>query len=797
MTATITKGQIGEQDINHFDGTGTNTFSRETSCGYSLTLHKVGYEVDALIVYGASLNYTNATITTALAAIGTSTEATLLLRPGAWVISANVDWSAYTNITLKFAPGAYLSHAAYTINWGGTIDALPSQRIGYGTGAWTLNPNKVPKIWIDWFATNTAPGTTDMSAALKSAVLAANGKTLMFLDTEYLLTSAYIHVTTSQTWKSVGGHTTLIFSGKPTEDNNILVEGGSLVETSVAPPNITRGDKTITFSSDPGTLSGLLILRDSTNGSFNASRNDYVAGEICEFTQAAAVLTLKDRTFDGYTASANFKAYTYTPIKFNVDGIKMVFDSGTATGLWMKGVSGFYIKDSDFSGSDEMTVVIGNYCYNGKITNSKATQTGTLVPGGTQYGFAVVGSQKIQFLGCSGEGTHHALMMGGAVIPNRQIQVIGGHWSLTDETVGGAALDCHGNSEWVEFSNVQTNGVYLAGDNIKFTNNQVYGMGTGISIREMVGMNFTVSDNDVLVYAAHASSGRASGIGLEAASMTYAKRGGALKIVNNTVNTSLGTARRAISVYADALSTQGPNTDVIISGNTVNMSAPYPYAIISYGLAEYPFRSQKITNNIINGGGIRAGFSVISMIDDNIITGGAYQGIFFIDTGITSDAVSLFVRRNIISNFGYAGIEITGDKTHPYLSVTANDNSFQNVSYTDQGAAIVEVNIYVANALSVKACRNESLSLGANQSYNTSIVDVASSTVSRLFQNVWTGSLADYNTATTQYGDGLQTYTASNVTPDRSYDADSTSDAEIADVLGTLILDLQNAKIIK
>lgn len=34
-------------------------------------------------------------------------------------------------------------------------------------------------------------------------------------------------------------------------------------------------------------------------------------------------------------------------------------------------------------------------------------------------------------------------------------------------------------------------------------------------------------------------------------------------------------------------------------------------------------------------------------------------------------------------------------------------------------------------------------------------------------------------------------YTPTNVTPDRSYDADSTSTAELADVLGTLIADLQ------
>jgi hypothetical protein len=39
--------------------------------------------------------------------------------------------------------------------------------------------------------------------------------------------------------------------------------------------------------------------------------------------------------------------------------------------------------------------------------------------------------------------------------------------------------------------------------------------------------------------------------------------------------------------------------------------------------------------------------------------------------------------------------------------------------------------------------------------------------------------------------DAIQTYVVSNVTPDRTYDADSTSLNELADVLGTLIDDLR------
>lgn len=42
----------------------------------------------------------------------------------------------------------------------------------------------------------------------------------------------------------------------------------------------------------------------------------------------------------------------------------------------------------------------------------------------------------------------------------------------------------------------------------------------------------------------------------------------------------------------------------------------------------------------------------------------------------------------------------------------------------------------------------------------------------------------------------VRTYAASNVTTDRTFDADSTTLAEVADVLGTLIADLREKRIV-
>ncbi len=132
MTATITKGEIGEQDINSWDGTSTKTFTRETSTGGTLTLTRVGSEVDALVSYGGGSSFTQATITAALAAIGTTNKVSLVLRPGTWVISSNADWSTYTNVTFKILPGASLS-GAFTVTFGAEIDAGSYQIFGSTT----------------------------------------------------------------------------------------------------------------------------------------------------------------------------------------------------------------------------------------------------------------------------------------------------------------------------------------------------------------------------------------------------------------------------------------------------------------------------------------------------------------------------------------------------------------------------------------------------------------------------------------------------------------------------------------
>jgi hypothetical protein len=227
MTTVINKGQIGEQDIYRFDGSGTNTFSRETSTGATLTINKIGYEVNALQAYGGGVLLTNATLTACLTAIGTTTKATVFLAPGTWTFSANLDYSSYTNITFKLPPGAIISHGSYTLNIPNIEAGL--YQIFTGTGAVTIS-GSTKTTYPEWFGTNTTPGTTDMTSALQYAITAlSSGGVVKLSTTTYAFTN--IAITTANTTIEGDGWGSILYStNADTGDTptNLLVQANGV-----------------------------------------------------------------------------------------------------------------------------------------------------------------------------------------------------------------------------------------------------------------------------------------------------------------------------------------------------------------------------------------------------------------------------------------------------------------------------------------------------------------------------------------------------------------------------------------
>jgi len=242
-TSSITDIALPNPAASHYIGWNAGATHLENKTSPVALTEATQYEVDALVTYGDGTEFTQATIEAALTAIGTTDKATLLLRPGTWVISSNVDWSAYTNVTFKIVPGAVISHGAFTVN-------LPNLGVAFyqvfsGTGTVTLS-GSVKEVYPEWFGPNVTPGTTDMTAEIQDAVTAAGAIAPVYISETTYLISGTITLGTGSTITG-GGDPSAIQNSSPNvkmlyaaAKNNILIRNIKLLGAAV-----TDGDSGI------------------------------------------------------------------------------------------------------------------------------------------------------------------------------------------------------------------------------------------------------------------------------------------------------------------------------------------------------------------------------------------------------------------------------------------------------------------------------------------------------------------------------------------------------------------------
>lgn len=85
-----------------------------------------------------------ATVGTALTALGTTNNATLVFPKGSYTIGQNVDWSAYRNVTFVLEPGCSFGHSTFNIVFPERVDAgLGVTFTGSGTVT-VKNKDEVP-----------------------------------------------------------------------------------------------------------------------------------------------------------------------------------------------------------------------------------------------------------------------------------------------------------------------------------------------------------------------------------------------------------------------------------------------------------------------------------------------------------------------------------------------------------------------------------------------------------------------------------------------------------------------------
>jgi len=235
-----------------------------------------------------------------------------------------------------------------------------------------------------------------------------------------------------------------------------------------------------------------------------------------------------------------------------------------------------------------------------------------------------------------------------------------------------------------------------------------------------------------------------------------------------------------------------------ITGNNVNISSntACPCLTIQHeGSGTYLAGKLVVNGNVFLGGDLGINLKNIADINiiGNVISGQNTGGIL---GAVLSDAgATINITGNQFENIGTRHISLLNVNDTDNMNINITGNTFDATSGTpshiidirgDSGGFIEKVNI------------SGNLIKGTG-----STADIY---VERIDALVMSGNIADgtitsnNNTVEIVQGNSwqtLETYTPTNVVTDRAYDANSTTTAEIADVLGTLIADLQSSGILK
>lgn len=178
-TSTITDISLPNPTANNYIGWNAGATGLENKSSPVITT-ATQYEVDALVSYGGGTSFTQATIEAALTAIGTTNKATLLLRPGTWVISN--DLTITSNITLIMPAGSIAQVATTkTLTINGPFEAGLYQVFdcaGSG-GSVIFNNSQTTGINSTWF-TGLPDGIMSNNSDMQLAITATPSGGLLY-----------------------------------------------------------------------------------------------------------------------------------------------------------------------------------------------------------------------------------------------------------------------------------------------------------------------------------------------------------------------------------------------------------------------------------------------------------------------------------------------------------------------------------------------------------------------------------------------------------------------------------------
>jgi hypothetical protein len=314
----ITKADIGSQDLQLWDGV-TGTFTRATSTGDTLTLNKIGGEVDVLMVYGGGVNYTLATIQAAMTAIGATNKVKLVFRPGTWAITDDLTITA--NLTAYVQPGATFSvTAGKTLAFSGPVIGWPGM---FGaTGTITVATYPQDAAW--W------TGATERLDVTGLKVTGLTALSLPYLDANKILASLALGTANQKPIVNAAG-TLLEFSSCMSATDHTYDLATATGTQTLTGAGFTPSAAIVLWGMAPGgtaAAAGIGFKMGTKQGCLNVINGGVILGSI-------------DNSFMLVTSTAGH--YQYCSLAFNADGGALSWTkSGTPTGtltfkmMWLR-----------------------------------------------------------------------------------------------------------------------------------------------------------------------------------------------------------------------------------------------------------------------------------------------------------------------------------------------------------------------------------------------------------------------------------------------------------------------------
>lgn len=307
--------------------------------------------------------------------------------------------------------------------------------------------------------------------------------------------------------KIIGEKGTIIDARNISSDYALKI-GGKRLESSPIKSKLTKTSKDINCELSTKVGDIYLVRSDEL---WNPSRAYYRKGEIIEIEENnGSSVRLKAPLIDDYSETNTTLIKLQMP-SIEISNINIICNSNIL-GLKIEYAKDIYLSNINITGARISSLSI-SYVFNGTLSNI-TTEDNYYIGTGTSYGLVIVSSQSINIVGGKYTGGRHGIAHGGNE-PCRHISISGA--TITNYLNSGqAALDAHGNTEYLSVDNCTIlNGVALSSINTNVTNCKITSINVpGILWYGEVGkngyLNFTnnsiESQNGLGVYITAAAS---------------------------------------------------------------------------------------------------------------------------------------------------------------------------------------------------------------------------------------------------------------------------------------------------